>query len=247
MKYKEFGDRTNPAIILLHGEGLSWWSFTDIIPLLKTEYHIVTPVIDGHGEDGITPFLSIQDSAQKLVRYIDTNFQGKVLAICGLSLGGQIAAEVLSRRADIAKYAIIQSASVVPRKYLTRAIVTIYRLFYRLNRQRWFAKIQAKALCVKTDRFEQYYKDNACISRGSLINIARSHIGYAAPDMLKNTEARVLIAIGSEEIRRMDQSVRKLMGMLPQAQICIMPGMKHGELSFEYCTQYLALVNHFMA
>ena len=153
MKYKEFGDRTNPTVILLHGEGLSWWSFTDIIPLLETEYHIVTPVIDGHGEDGATPFLSIQDSAQKLVRYIDTNYQGKVLAICGLSLGGQIAAEVLSRRAGIAEYAIIQSASVVPRKYPTR-VAMLYGLLYRLNRQDGLPKYRQSA-CVKTDRFER--------------------------------------------------------------------------------------------
>jgi pimeloyl-ACP methyl ester carboxylesterase len=88
MIFREFGDKTQPTIILLHGGGLSWWAFTDIIPLLKDKYHVVTPVIDGHGDDGKTTFMSIQESAQKIVQYIDANFKGNVLALCGLSLGG---------------------------------------------------------------------------------------------------------------------------------------------------------------
>ena len=27
MKFKEFGDKNKPAIVLLHGGGLSWWSY----------------------------------------------------------------------------------------------------------------------------------------------------------------------------------------------------------------------------
>ena len=247
MKYKEFGDRTHPTVVLLHGAGLSWWSFMDIIPFLKAEYHIVTPVIDGHGEDGATPFVSIQDSAQKLVQYIDANFQGKVLALCGLSLGGQIALEVLAKRADIATYAMVESAVVVPLKHSIRLMGIVYRLSYGLNRQRWFAKMRARTLCVQAKLFEQYYRDNINMSRDSLVNIVRSHIAYAVPDTLKNTKASMLIIVGSEEIRMMDRSVRKLMDMLPQAQVCVMPGMKHGELSPEHCAEYLALAHHFMA
>ncbi len=67
MKYKTFGDKTRPVIILLHGEGLSWWSLMSIVRLLQTEYYIVTPIIDGHGEDGATDFISIRACAKKLL------------------------------------------------------------------------------------------------------------------------------------------------------------------------------------
>ena len=247
MRYKEFGDRTNPPVIFLHGGGLSWWSFTDIIHLLKAKYFIVTPIIDGHGEDGATEFVNIQDSAQKLIQYIDANFGGNVLAICGFSLGGQIAVEVLSKRADIAKYAIIESTSVIPLKGLARLVVKSGGLFYGLAGKRWFARMQARALFVKEKLFDQYYRDRKSMHQESLINMAESNAGYTAPDTLKNTGAKMLIIIGTEEIRMLDQSVRKLMGMLPQAQVCVVPGVKHGKFSLAHSAEYLALLNRFMA
>lgn len=247
MTYKEFGDSIRPTIILLHGGGLSWWSFTDLIHLLKEKYHIVAPIIDGHGEDGETTFVSIQDSAQKLIQYIDEKHQGKVHAICGLSLGAQIVVDILSKRADIAKYAVIESALVVPLGGATRFIAKSSGLFYGLIRQKWFARIQAKALYVKDSLFAQYYSDSQNISKESLINISASNADYSVPNTLKITKAKVLIIIGGEEVRIMDKSVRKLISMLPQAQVCIVPGMKHGELSLARCTEYLALIKQFMA
>lgn len=247
MKYKEFGDSIHPTIILLHGGGLSWWSFTDLIHLLKETYHIVTPIIDGHGEDGDTIFVSIQDSAQKLIQYIDEKHQGKVFAICGLSLGAQIIVDVLAQRADIAKYIVIESALVMPLSGVTRFIAKSSSLFYSLIHQKWFARMQAKALYVRENLFDQYYSDSQNISKQSLTNISASNADYTAPDTLKITKAKVLIIIGGEEVRIMDKSVRKLISMLPQARVCIVPDMKHGELSLSRCKEYLALIKQFMA
>lgn len=242
MKYKEFGDRTHPTIILLHGGGLSWWSFQHLAFSLKKRCHIVTPVIDGHGEDGSAAFISIQDSAQKLIEYIDANYHGKVLAVGGVSLGAQIVLEVLSRRADIAEFAIVESALVVPAKETTRLKVLACKFFYGLMRQKWFAKIQANALCVKKDLFEQYYSDRLNISKQSLINIVASNGNYSVPDTFKNTRAKMLTIIGSKEIRQMDQSVRKLTHMLPLSQVCIVPAMKHGDLRFISDMEYFGLL-----
>lgn len=238
MKYKEFGDKTHPTVILLHADGLSWWSFKDLIFSLQWRYHVVTPVIDGHGEDGATPFISIQDCAQKLIAYIDEYDHGKVLAIGGVSLGAQIAIEVLSRRTDITKYAILVSTSVVPAQRMTWFRVLACKLFYGLIRQKWFADIQAKTLCVKKDMLEQYYQDCLHMSKQSRIRIASDNGRYTAPDTLRETKAKALIVIGTNEIRRLDRSVRKLMRILPLAQVCVVPGMKHGELSFFSYSEY---------
>lgn len=246
MIFREFGDKAQPAIILLHGGGLSWWSFTDIIPLLKEKYHVITPIIDGHGEDGKTTFTSIQDSAQKLIQYIETNLNGNVLALCGLSLGGQIIVDVLSQRVDIAKYAVIESTMVTPSGSITRFLAKSSGMFYGLIRHKWFAKLQAKALYIKDNLFDQYFNDSQSISKESLVNISVSNADYTVPDMLKYSKAKVMIIIGGEEVKIMDKSVRKLLSMLPQAQLCIVPGIKHGELSLLWSKEYLLLVNRFM-
>ena len=246
MKFKEFGDRVHPTIILLHGEGLSWWSFQGIISSMETGYHVVTPIIDGHGEDGATTFISIQDSAQKLIQYIDTNYQGKVFAIGGVSLGAQIVVEVLSRRMDIAKYAVLESASIIPARGIAPLKVLAYELFYGLMRKKWFAKMRAKSYRIKKDMFERYYMDCLNLSKESLIHIAMSAVDYAAPAALKDTKARIMIVIGSGEIRKMDSSVHRLICMFPQSQVCIVPGMNHGELSFLDSHEHSALLKRFI-
>ena len=70
MLFKAFGNKNMPVIILLHGGGLSWWSWKTQIKVLQKDYCIVTPIIDGHGEDCNTTFVSIKKSADHVVKYI---------------------------------------------------------------------------------------------------------------------------------------------------------------------------------
>lgn len=46
MIFKEFGDKNAPAIIFLHGGGLSWWSWEAQIERLQKNYRVITPIID---------------------------------------------------------------------------------------------------------------------------------------------------------------------------------------------------------
>ncbi|HEX2985817.1 MAG TPA: hypothetical protein VHO71_03285 [Caproiciproducens sp.] len=71
MIIRETGSSEWPTIILVHGGGLSDWSWKSIAHLLnEKKYHVVTPVIDGHGDDGNEEFISIEDSAAKVIHYI---------------------------------------------------------------------------------------------------------------------------------------------------------------------------------
>ena len=67
MKYIEFGKDNKETIILLHGGGLSWWNYKDVAELLKDEYHIILPILDGHaGSD--RDFRSIEDNAKEIIK-----------------------------------------------------------------------------------------------------------------------------------------------------------------------------------
>ena len=114
---KEFGDKNAPTVMLLHGGGLSWWSCRDAAEMLKEKFHVVIPILDGHaGSD--RHFTSIEDNAAELISAIDEKFGGKVKAIGGLSLGGQILLEMLSQRKDICETAFVESAAVIPSKMM---------------------------------------------------------------------------------------------------------------------------------
>ena len=130
MTEEEFGQHNSEIILLLHGGGLSWWNYREAAKILSAQYHVVLPVLDGHA-DGDAPFASIEENAARLISYIDDHFDGRVLAIGGLSLGGQVAVEILSQRKDICQYALIESALVKPME-LTAALLGPH-LWYELR------------------------------------------------------------------------------------------------------------------
>jgi len=245
MQYKEFGSKDKEIIILLHGGGLSWWSLQRVVDILEKEYYVVTPIIDGHGEDGENSFLSIEDSAKKLIEYIDSNFGGKVLAIGGLSLGAQIVTEVLSERMDITEFAIIESALVLPIMG-TAAMAWSYNLIFGLIKQRWFSKMQAKSMAVPEEWFELYYEDSSKMSKQSLINITLSNGNYALKTSISNVKAKVLVIAGEKEIGIMKKSANILHEAISGSELHIAQSLKHGELSIAYPQKYSELLKDFI-
>lgn len=62
--------------------------------VLSNKYHVILPTLDGHGEEYETTYISAEDTADKLISYIDENCSGHLFALCGVSLGGQIVMEL---------------------------------------------------------------------------------------------------------------------------------------------------------
>ncbi len=244
MKFMEFGDPGTPVVFLLHGGGLSWWSCRDAVRGLQSRYFVVTPVLDGHGEDGGTEFVSIEDSAQKLIRRIDERYGGHIFALCGLSLGAQITAEALAQRPDLAEYAVIESALVCPLGF-SRLSESAVKLTYGLIKKRWFAKLQAKSFILPEDMFEDYFEDSKKITLPSLLNVTRSNAAYTVKPTLRNTTAKVLVAAGLKEPSVMIKSAEMLHEAIPGSQLYLMPGLRHGELSVGHGADYAELLIRF--
>ena len=102
MKFHKFGDKNLPPILLIHGGGSSWWNYLRQARILSEKYHVILPTLNGHGEEYQLDYVSTEDSSLEILDYIEENCDGKLFAIGGASLGGQIAMEILSLDSDIA-------------------------------------------------------------------------------------------------------------------------------------------------
>jgi pimeloyl-ACP methyl ester carboxylesterase len=245
MIFKEFGNKDKPVIILLHGGGLSWWSWKAQIEALKKDYYVVVLVIDGHGEAWDTTFVSIENSAQQVIKHIKENYNGKVFAICGLSIGAQIVVEILSRECDIAENAVIESALVYPMKMTTALTVPMYNMCYGLIKKRWYAKLQAKTLKVPDELFENYYEDSSRMTKESLINITKSNGAYSIPSTLCNSKAKVLVLAGEKELPIMKKSAALINNTIKGSHLNVISKCGHGEISLVYPKEYLSLLQQF--
>lgn len=244
MIFKKWGNEKGKVIILLHGGGLSWWSYKDIIALLEEEYQIITPIIDGYGESYKEDFISIEESAKNLISYIEDNFSGKVFAMAGLSIGAQILVEVASRKGDICEYLIIESALVSPLKGVG-FLKLMTNISYPLIKKPWFAKLQAKELMLPKESFEMYYEDSIKISRKSLENTIISNSTYSLKEGISLTKAKTLIIVGEKEINSMIKSANILNEAIKNSTLYVAKGMKHGQLSLLNSKQYVKIIKDF--
>ena len=115
MKIHTLGDGGRPSVMLIHGGGNAWWNYLRQARALAERYHVILPTLDGHGEEAAAPYVSTEKTADELLDYIDTHCGGRLFALGGVSLGGQIVIELLSRRADLARKAIIDGICLDPR------------------------------------------------------------------------------------------------------------------------------------
>ena len=241
MKYKEYGLKNKDIIILLHGGGLSWWNYIDEIGLLEDEFHIVIPILDGHS-DSDTNFISIENNASEIINFINENYNGKVKLIGGLSLGGQVLLEILSRNPNICEYAVIESALVIPMKFTYKMIEPIFNLTYGLTKKSWFSKLQFKNLKIKNSLYDLYYEDTCKISKNNLIAFMKSNSSYELKDTLSRTRAKVLILVGSKERFIMKKSAVKIAELIPNSELEILQGYYHGDISINHADDYVERV-----
>ena len=237
MHYVEYGKENNNIILLLHGGGLSWWNYEDTAKSLQKDFHIILPILDGHAESD-KPFTTIEDNAAEIIAFIDTHFGGSVFMIGGLSLGGQILLEILSQRNNICKYAIIESALVIPSKITHSMIKPAFGSCYGLIQYKWFSKLQFKSLKIKPDLFDCYYKDTCDISKNDMIAFLQANSLYSLKESIKSCEAKVFVFVCEKENNTMLKSAEMIHQTLRNSFLQVIPKLYHGEFSINHGKDY---------
>ena len=207
MRFIEYGKENKDVIMLLHGGGLSWWNYREVAELLERDFRVILPILDGHS-GGDSDFTTIEDNADRIISFIDENFGGSVLLLGGLSLGGQVLLEILSRRKDICRFAIVESALVIPSKLTHSMIAPAFGSCYGLIKYRWFSKLQFDSYRLKPKLFEDYYKDTCGISKENMISFLQANALYSVKPSLSESEAKAYVFVGEKENGAMRKSAR---------------------------------------
>jgi pimeloyl-ACP methyl ester carboxylesterase len=241
--FKKFGENNKKVVILFHGGGMSWWMWKKHIDMLKNEYRVITPIIDGHGENADIVFTTIEDYAQKVIDYINKEHSGKVYALGGLSIGAQIVVEILAKASDITDYALIESALVykMESKATKIFIKASCALMGGLIKLKWFSRMQAKSLMLPEEMFDVYYQDSKKMTKESLRNMLESNSNYPMPESVKDANVKALVAVGEKEIQIMRESSALLDNTLKDSRLVVLDGYSHGELSEKHPDEYVKL------
>ena len=241
MNFQEFGNSRNETILLLHGGGLCWWNFREEARLLQSGYHVILPILDGHAGSSL-PFSTMENNAAEIISFIDEHLGGHVLLIGGLSLGGQILLEMLAQRGDICRYALVESAAVLPSR-ITRALISpAFGSSYGLIRNKTFAKMQFRSLHMDPVFFEDYYRDTCRIGKADMIAFLKASASYSLKSEISGTSAKVCVYFGEKENSVIRRSAEAVCRAVPGCGKVVLPGMVHGEFSLSHPQQYVQAV-----
>ncbi len=237
MQYKEYGADRRETVLLLHGGGLSWWNYREAAERLQADYHVILPILDGHaGSD--RPFTDIESNAAEILSFIDERLNGSVLLIGGLSLGAQIALEMLAQRGELCRCAVIESAAVLPSRLTGALVGPAVACSYGLIRSKRFARLQFRALHMDPGLFDDYYRDTCAIEKTDMIAFMKANASYTLKESLSRCSAAVHVFAGEREVREILRSARRICDGVPGSALHILPDMGHGDFSINHAEEY---------
>ena len=114
MRYAYKGDPSGTPVILLHGYGDSWFSYSRILPLLDSKYRIYIPDQRGHGDsDRPVKGYALKQFAADIVAFMDA-VNVKEAAVVGHSMGSFIAQHVAVQAPErVSRLVLIGSATKI--------------------------------------------------------------------------------------------------------------------------------------
>lgn len=254
MTFHEFGEKSKPHIMLIHGGGNAWWNYLRQARTLSSHYHVILPTLDGHGEEYRTDYISTEDSADKIMEYIKRDCDGALFALCGVSLGGQIVMELLSRNPNIAKKAIIDGSICYPQPGMARFSIAVIRFcggfLFSKTACKFQMAIMDKLLPPKM-RYPQdiaayYMEDMPHIRKETLYTMYRTYMmHYNLKSGIRNTTAQVMYLYGSKEMKCVKKSAQMFKALVPSCKIYEAKGYNHGYLSVYLPEEWLAMAEPF--
>src|SRR6185312_14438553 len=91
------GPRRAPVVVLLHGATLDHQAWDDQVDGLARRYRVVVPDLRGHGESPLDEVFRFDDAVDDIAALLDEVDDGAPVVLGGLSLGGNIAQEIVYR------------------------------------------------------------------------------------------------------------------------------------------------------
>ena len=252
MNFHEFGDPRNPAVMLIHGAGNAWWSFLRQARALEGRFRVILPTLDGHAEECGEEYVSTEDEAYKLLKYVEARCGGELFLLGGVSLGGQIVMEMLGQRPDVARRAIVDGALCIPQPAMAKACSACAMLLWPLMFGRAACRLQMWALRTffpdemqfPPELERRYVEDVPRLSRRALRTVYRTYMGsYQLKDAITVSGADIEFWYGEREMRCVKESARLLASKAPRCRVREAKGRSHGTLAVYRPEEWLSFAS----
>ena len=152
---KEIGKNNRETIVFLHAGTSSGWMWNKHLEILNN-YHCMVPDLPEHGQSiEVKPF-TMEDAAQRIIDLIKERAHGGKAHVVGLSLGSQVAVQMLSMTPEVVDHAVITGTLTREIGSSTSALLNIFnRAYMRLKDIDFLIKWGMKAQNIPVEYFEE--------------------------------------------------------------------------------------------
>ncbi len=198
---KETGENNRETIVFLHAGMSSGWMWNKHLEIFK-DYHCLVPDLPEHGKSIDIKLFTMKGAAEEIIGLIKEKAHGGKAHVVGLSLGAQVAVQMLSMAPETVHDAVI--TGTLAREVGSGIAVFMnifYKVYMRLKDTDFFIKMGMRAQNISVDYFQYVKKDNKALTWNSLNNITSENRSFRIPENLCTSKNRVLILVGEKEVK----------------------------------------------
>lgn len=228
MEFYEFGHENNKKLLLIHGMMTTWkMSYDSFIQYASKQYQIIVVALDGHNPVEESTFESLRKEADTIENYLERNFNGRIFAVYGSSLGGTIVLHLLANQKVMIEKAILDGTYAIDYGVFAKSATKIMTAITKkiVNGE---SKLMNKMMGIenKDSISELMYTG---VSKESLMNCYQESYSFHLPEYLGKTKTDVEFWFGSKE-KFPPQLAKKIKKQLPKLKIKVFERCGHGDL-----------------
>ncbi len=257
--YVESGDKSNPAVLFLHGFLGSAQDWSDVITSFSNEHWCIAVDLPGHGKtvvDGSEEAYRIENCANGLVHFLDSLDIDKC-NIVAYSMGGRLALYMTVNFPHRFERVILESASpgLKTQKERQKRREQDYKLAERLEKvsweqflKEWYDRPLFATLRENKALFEQLLSSRVNNNKRHLSTSLRMMGVGVQPslwDELHKIQARLSLIVGEKD-DKFKRIAAEMAPKCPGASIYIVQGVGHN-VHWEKTEEYARLVKDFLS
>ena len=217
---KETGENNDETIVFLHGDGIAGWMWDEQVSAFN-DYHCIVPDLPGHGKSAEVKPVTVQDTADKIIDIIKNKAKNGKAHLVGLSMGAQIAVQILNTSPEVVNHVLISGALVrnsQPTESFLKLLDNLIALYLPDKNKIIRIMSYVRSYNIPKNLLDKFRESTYVIEPYSLDKILRETILFKMPDNLEHADVPVLVMAGEKDYRIINESALNLLNVLPNSK-----------------------------
>ena len=216
----------NPALVFLHGAGVSSWMWQQQVESLKDDFYCITIDLPGNGDSYQAEWVSLADAAAQVAEVIRRETPNGIAHIVSLSLGSYVGVNVLVNYPERVSSLIVSGVSTrpLPNLWMYKIFVAIMQPITRIG---FLIDAQARMMGIPDDVIPLMRRDTQRMSSQTLNRIYDEVLTFSLPSALAQRTQPLLSAAGDREAKPVLSGLADFRAIAPNAKTVIAPNAHH--------------------